>query len=74
MANARFGHTATLLANNQVLIAGGWAAASNSSTDAQSPVGTAELYDPVANTFSLTGSLTTPRGYHTATLLSNGEV
>jgi hypothetical protein len=60
------GFTATLLGNGQVLIAGG----SNSS----GLVSTAELYNPSTGTFSLTGSLNTPRLGHTATLLPSGEV
>ena len=36
---------------------------------------TAEVYDPVANTFTaLTVTMTTVRGGHTATLLPNGNV
>ena len=34
----------------------------------------AELYDPVANSWSPAGTLTTPRRSHTATLLPNGKV
>ena len=60
------GFTATRLDNGQVLIAGG----GNSS----GLVSTAELYDPSSGTFSLTGSLNTPRVGHTATLLPTGEV
>jgi hypothetical protein len=56
-------HTATLLSNGQVLIAGGYGAANE-----------AELYDPTTGTFTATGNLTTPRWYHTATLLNNGMV
>ena len=33
-----------------------------------------DLYDPVKRTFSTTGDLNTPRGAHTATLLSDGTV
>jgi len=33
-----------------------------------------ELYDPVTDTWALTGSLKEPRGYHTATLLLDGRV
>jgi hypothetical protein len=67
---ARMGHTATLLQNGTVLIVGG------SSTGAAAGVlGSAEIYDPVAGTFTvLTNSLNTPRFGHTATLLANGEV
>jgi hypothetical protein len=37
-------------------------------------VSSAELYDPVANTFSVTGSLITARAYHSAVLCANGQV
>jgi Galactose oxidase, central domain len=60
-----FDHTATLLPNGQVLVAGGIV---------QVGVFTAELYDPVAGTFTETGSLTTPRYEHSATLLNDGTV
>ena len=62
---ARFGHTATLLNNETVLIAGG----SNSTA-----LAAVELYDTGAGTFAPAGSLNTPRDYHTATLLNNGTV
>jgi len=63
---ARAEHTATLLANGMVLIAGG---VGNNNEPAN-----AELYDPTTGTFTLTGSLVTPRDSHTATLLDNGTV
>jgi hypothetical protein len=54
-------HTATLLLDGRVLVAGGEGAS-------------AELYDPAAGTFSNTGSMSVGRDSHTATLLSNGSV
>jgi putative Ig domain-containing protein/thrombospondin type 3 repeat protein/galactose oxidase-like protein len=62
---ARTLHTATLLPNGKVLIAGGFNGAS---------LGSAELYDPVSGTFSATGSLQKTRSQHTATLLQDGTV
>ncbi|MFO1526450.1 MAG: kelch repeat-containing protein [Turneriella sp.] len=59
MASGRLGHAATLLANGKVLVTGGW---------------TAEIYDPLADTFSAAGPVGVVRFYHTATLLGNGKV
>ncbi|HEX5411148.1 MAG TPA: kelch repeat-containing protein [Terriglobia bacterium] len=66
MSAARAGHTATLLPNGKVLIAGG----ARDLTE----VATAEIYDPATGTFTATGSLGTARAGHTATLLSDGNV
>jgi len=63
---ARSSHTATLLTNGTVLIAGGY----NSSGYLSS----AEIYNPATMTFTPTGSLNTARTNHTATLLYNGMV
>ena len=67
LADARVGHTATLLLNGKVLVAGGYNAASL-------VLASAELYDPATGTWSETGSLATARSSHTATLLPNGIV
>ena len=69
MVVARASHTATLfMANGKelVLIAGG----SNSTGE----LDTAELYDPGTGNFTSTNSMASPRIFHTATLLSNGNV
>ncbi len=63
----RIGHTATLLANGQVLVAGGEDSQGNH-------IAAAELYNPATGTWTVTGNLITPRVDHTATLLANGEV
>ncbi|MFL6438728.1 MAG: putative Ig domain-containing protein [Terriglobales bacterium] len=61
------GHTATLLPDGRVLLAGGRA-------DAMTTVNTADLYLPVSQTFVSTGSMSAPREFHTATLLPSGKV
>jgi len=67
MNAARYFDTATLLNNGSVLIAGG--------ADSGGILGSAELYSPSAQTFTLTtGALNTVRAEHTATLLNNGTV
>src|SRR5438552_8635920 len=59
LATARVGHTATLLPNGKVLVAGGSAGA--------------ELYDQASGTWTATGSPNTG-AIDTATLLPNGMV
>ncbi len=60
-------HTATLLADGRVLVAGGF-------DFADQPLSSAAVYDPATGTFSPTGSMATARGLATATLLADGRV
>jgi len=70
MRNARRLHTATLLPNGKVLVAGGF----NGVVGRDSATNTAEIYDPAIGIWRSTGSLRLARARHTATLLANGKV
>ncbi len=61
LSNARDAHTATLLPNGLVLVAGGELNFR--------PIASAELYNPSTGSWTATGSLITARVGHTATLL-----
>jgi N-acetylneuraminic acid mutarotase len=63
MAIARYGHTATALADGRMLVAGG--------VDGGASV---EIYRPDNNSWKATASLTWPRYAHTATPLPGGKV
>jgi hypothetical protein len=67
MTTPRYGHTATLLNNGRVLVAGG-------RFDGTLILSLAELFDPITGTFTPTSNMGTQRISHTATLLSDGKV
>ena len=62
----RDAHTATLLGNGKVLVAGG--------ENLSGYLNSADLYDPVTGAWSASGSLATGRAHHTATALGSGKV
>ncbi len=71
---ARTYHTATLLHNGKVLIAGGTGEGALRGLPVPVPLGNAELYDPATGTFTATGNMNATHSSHTATLLNNGKV
>ena len=75
LTTPRMRHTATALADGRVLIVGGqYYVYDQSQGSTAKTTATAELYDPVTETFTPTGSLAAPRYSHTATLLPSGKV
>ena len=76
MYGARYGHTATLLNNGEVLVTGGSAGGPPRGGPPGPPtlLATAELFDLTSGTFTGTGSMSIVRIGHTATLLKNGKV
>jgi hypothetical protein len=73
MSTGRTAHTATLLPNGKVLVAGGDACFFISYYE-DCPLNTAEVYDSSSGTFSATGTMLVKRFFHTATLLTSGKV
>jgi hypothetical protein len=68
MTTARHSFSATLLNSGQVLIAGGEGNPKSGALD------TAEIFDPVTNSFHATGSMTWARDHAVGVLLSSGRV
>src|SRR5262245_41915276 len=72
-------HTATLLKNGKVLVAGGYCPGLTTPTcphggDPDGAIAESELYDPKTGRWKATGSMTTTRFGHTVTLLPDGRV
>ena len=67
MTVERAAHTATLLADGRVLVAGGI-------RGGEAALASAELFDPATGRFEATAPMATPRSGHTATLLRDGRV
>jgi hypothetical protein len=67
MITTRHSHTATLLPDGKVLIAGGYG-------EGTTTLATAEVFDPARNSFAPAGSLLAARAGHIAVLLENGKV
>jgi Ca2+-binding RTX toxin-like protein len=75
MSEHRWQHTATLLPDGRVLVAGGFGGGPIGSTsNSQSVLNSAEIYDPATGTWTPTGALNVRRALSTAVLLPNGLV
>jgi streptogramin lyase len=71
MSAGRIWHAANLLPNGKVLVSAGWGVTGFNTSGSLS---SAEIYNPATGTWTVTGSLTTPRSFHTTTLLPNGKL
>ena len=82
MLHTRESHTATILNDGTVLVAGGmhWALAVGGcpifgrNCLTLTALDSAEIYDPAAGTFQATGGMSARRVFHTATALADGRV
>lgn len=70
MSIGRQEHTATLLPDGRVLVAGGY----DDDLDDPTAQSTAEIFDPDTGTFAPTATMASERGNHTATMLRSGKV
>ncbi|CAF3079080.1 unnamed protein product [Rotaria sp. Silwood2] len=65
MSSTRYGHTASLLTNEKILVTGGYH---------HNMTNTVELYDPSTEDWTTFERMNYVRYYHTASVLSNGKV
>ena len=75
LAQGRYGHSATLLADGRVLVVGGaFSKTVNSENVGSEALNSAELYNPATNTWQTVAPLSRTRSGHKATLLLDGTV
>ena len=75
MGSARAGHSATLLSDGRVLVAGGYETFQIGAEQGhQRALDSAEIYDPQSDSWQPAGVLGAKRSLHAATMLSNGMV
>ena len=75
MAESRAGHTASLLSDGRILVAGGRLAGTDSSGKAVAKYrATAEIYNPSEDAWSSVKAMSVPRWNHSATVLPDGTV
>lgn len=70
MTASREEHTAVMLADGNVLVSGG----NLKTLTTQTPLASAELYNPTTGIWTKTGSMSSARSGHTSTTLANGQV
>lgn len=70
----RYGHTASLLSDGRVLVAGGTPIDADHVAPVSSALASVELYDPDTETWSAAAPMLAGRSKHTATVLANGSV
>jgi len=70
MTATREEHTGVLLASGKVLVSGG----NKVTSTTQTPLASAELYDPTSGVWTATGSMSHARAGHTSTVLTTGRV
>lgn len=74
MNDARWAHSATLLADGRVLVAGGFGDPYGAGSNAQPVLDTAEIYDPSNRSWTSVAPMGTRRALHAAILLADGRV